>query len=389
MGTKDEKEWLRAVLEGKIKPGDTEWKKIWKEEDFARVRGVLREVGMMERGEVRFDREKMWRVIEDYRGEGKNRRRVSGAWRWVAAVIIPLCVGGAMWFLSQDAKNTPSLAQVSVLEGGGPRAMLIMARGERIDLTSVQKDTLLNKNGVRVRLDSSRGVTYEQTGGQPAKVEYNTIVVPRKGEYQLMLADGTKVYLNSESELRFPTIFTNGERRVYLKGEGYFEVATDTARPFVVEADEIDVRVLGTRFNVNAYTPGDVIRTTLVSGKVRVSDRDSGSTAVLEPGQQAEWQEGRLSTRDVDASAVTAWIDGKFYFEEGATLEEITEQLRRWYDIDFFFASENVKHFVFAGMIKKEYSANEIFSIIEKTTRVKFAVNGRVVSVSEVIKMKN
>ncbi|WP_018339314.1 FecR family protein [Butyricimonas synergistica] len=389
MSTKDEKEWLRAVLEGKIKPGDKEWKKIWKEEDFARVREVLREVGMMERGEVRFDREKMWRVIEDYRGEGKNRRRVSGAWRWVAAVIIPLCIGGAMWFLSQGAKNTTSLAQVPVLEGGGPRAMLIMAGGERIDLTSELKDTLLNNNGVRVCLDSSRRVTYERSGVVPAKVEYNTIVVPRRGEYQLALTDGTKVYLNSESELRFPTIFTNGERRVYLKGEGYFEVATDTARPFVVEADEIDVRVLGTRFNVNAYTPERMIRTTLVSGKVQVSDRQDGTSAILAPGQQAVWTEGELSTREVNAAAISAWVDGKFYFEEGATLEEISEQLRRWYDIDFFFASERVKHFVFAGVIKKEYTANEIFSIIEKTTGVKFTVNGRVVTVSEVIKMKN
>lgn len=386
MSTKDEKEWLRAVLEGKIRPGDADWKRIWKEEDFARVRGVLREVGMMERDEVRFDREKMWQVIEGYRGKGRSKRQISRVWRWVAAVILPLFMGGAMWFLSQDSKNTIPLPRVPVLEGGSPRAMLIMARGERIDLSSVGKDTLLDKEGVLIRLDTSRGVTYEQSGVLPAKVEYNTIIVPRKGEYQLTLADGTKVYLNSESELRFPTFFAGGERRVYLKGEGYFEVVTDTARPFVVEASEIDVRVLGTRFNVNAYRPGQVIRTTLVSGKVRVCDRDNGSTAVLEPSQQAEWQEGQLFTRDVDVSAVTAWIDGKFYFEEGVTFEEITEQLRRWYDIDFFFASENVKHFVFAGVIKKEYSANEIFSIIEKTTRVKFTVHGRVVTVSEVIK---
>lgn len=388
MSIKDEKEWLRAVLEGRVKPGDAEWRKIWREEDFARLRGVLREVGMMERSDVAFDREKMWRVIEGYRGEGLNRRRMAMMWRWVAAVMIPLFVSGTIWFSLREIKETP-VAQIPVLGAGKSQAVLIMAKGERIDLTSVAKDTLLDKAGVRIRLDSSRGVTYEQTGGLPVKVEYNTIVVPRKGEYQLTLADGTRIHLNSESELRFPTSFIDGERRVYLKGEGYFEVATDTARPFVVEASEIDVRVLGTRFNVNAYTPGDVIRTTLVSGKVRVSDRDNGITTVLEPGQQAEWQEGRLFIREVDASAVTAWIDGKFYFEEGATLEEITEQLKRWYDIDFFFTSENVKHFVFAGMIKKEYSANEIFSIIEKTTRVKFTVNGRVVTVSEVIKMKN
>lgn len=291
-----------------------------------------------------------------------------------------------MWFLSQGAKNTTSLAQVPVLEGGGPRAMLIMAGGERIDLTSELKDTLLNNNGVRVCLDSSRRVTYEQTGGPPAKVEYNTIFVPRKGEYQLMLADGTKVYLNSDSELRFPTLFAGGERKVYLKGEAFFEVAHDTVKPFIVEARGMDVRVLGTRFNVNAYTSERVIRTTLVSGKVQVSDRQDGTSAILAPGQQAVWEHGKISMREVDALAVAAWVDGKFYFEEGATLEDIAAQLQRWYDIDFFFSSERVKHFVFAGVIKKKYMANEIFSIIEKTTRVKFNVNGRAVIVSELNK---
>ena len=197
------------------------------------------------------------------------------------------------------------------------------------------------------------------------------------------MADGSKVYLNSESEIRYPTFFAGGERRVYLKGEAFFEVTSDTSRPFIVNVGEMDVRVLGTRFNVNAYVPERAIRTTLVSGKVRVSDREDKAAVVLEPGQQAVWKKNGLTMREVDALAVSAWVDGKFYFEEGMTLEEITEQLQRWYDIDFFFASERVKHFVFAGMIKKEYAANEIFSIIEKAARVKFTVNGRTVAVSE------
>ena len=382
MSTKDEKEWLRAVLEGRVKPGDAEWRKIWRDADFARVRGVLREVGMMERSDVVFDREKMWRVVEGYRGEGQNRRRVAMLWRWVAAVMIPLFVGGTIWFSLRETKEIP-VAQVPVLEAGSPQAVLIMAKGERINLASVQVDTLTTKGGVRVRLDSARSVTYEQGEGQPTEVEYNTIVVPRKGEYQLTLADGSRVYLNSESEIRFPTFFSGEERKVYLKGEAFFEVAPDAGKPFIVDVGEVDVRVLGTRFNVNAYTPDEVIRTTLVSGKVQVSDRKDRASTILAPGQQAVWEEGRISTKEVDAAAVSAWVDGKFYFEEGATLEEIAAQLQRWYDVDFFFASERVKRFVFAGVIKKEYTANEIFSIIEKTTRVKFTVNGRTVVVTE------
>lgn len=383
MSTKDEKEWLRAVLEGRIKPGDTEWRQIWREEDFARVRGVLREVGMMERGDTRFDKEKMWQAIEGYRGTGTNRRRTWGAWRWVAAVMLPLLVGGTLWLASRNEAEIP-VASPPVLEAGTHRAVLIMERGERIDLASVAKDTVLEKEGVRIRLDSSRGVTYERTGEQPTKAEYNTIVVPRKAEYQFVLADGTRVYMNSESELRYPTFFAGGERRVTLRGEAFFEVAADAEKPFIVEANAIDVRVLGTRFNVNAYTPDRAIRTTLVSGKVRVSDRGNQETTILSPGQQAVWRDGHLSTRTVDVSLATAWVNGKFYFEEGATLQEIAEQLERWYDISFFFSSERVKHLIFGGMIKKEYTANQIFTIIEKTTGVKFEVNGRTVTVSEV-----
>ena len=299
------------------------------------------------------------------------------------AAMLPLLLGGILWINLREKKDLLAAEVMSEIEAGTPRAVLFMEQGERIDLSLLAGDTILNKGDVRIRLDSSKSVTYEQVKGTPAKVEYNTIVVPRKGEYQLILADGSKVYLNSESRLRFPTCFEGKERRVYLEGEGYFEVARDSAKPFIVEAKEVDVRVLGTSFNVNTYVSERAIRTTLVSGKVRVGDRLTGKGEVILPGQQVVWKDGVFATKEVDTSIYTAWIDGKFYFE-GATLEEITAQLERWYDIDFFFTSDNVKHFAFAGVINKEYSGNKIFSIIEKTTQVHFNVNGRVVTVSEI-----
>ena len=382
MSTKDEKYWLQAILEGKVKPGDAEWERIWKERDFTAVRRVLREVGMWKKDELVADREKMWQVIEQYRGEGMNRRRIP-VWRWVAAVMLPLLLGGTLWMNLREKREMLVAEVVPEIEAGTPRAVLLMEQGERIDLSLFAGDTILNKGDVRIRLDSSKSVTYERVTGTPAKIEHNTIIVPRKGEYQLILADGSKVYLNSESKLRFPTRFEGKERRVYLEGEGYFEVVKDTAKPFIVEAKEVDVRVLGTSFNVSAYVSEQAVRTTLVDGKVRVGDRLTGKGEIILPGQQAEWEDGTFTTKEVDTSIYTAWINGKFYFE-GATLEEIASQLERWYDIDFFFTSENVKRFAFAGVINKEYSANKIFSIIEKTTRVRFNVNGRVVTVSEI-----
>ena len=189
------------------------------------------------------------------------------------------------------AKVTPEI------EAGTAHAVLLMGQGERIDLSMTSGDTVLNKGDVRIRFDSSKSVTYEQVVGTPAKVEYNTIIVPRKGDYQLILADGSKVYLNSESRLRFPTHFEGKERRVYLEGEGYFKVAKDTTKPFVVETKEVDERVLGTSFNVNAYASERAVRTTLVSGKVQVSNRTGKEVAVPNPGQQTVWQGGCFSTQ--------------------------------------------------------------------------------------------
>ena len=262
---------------------------------FPGVRRVLREVGMRKKDELVADREKMWRAIKQYRGEGINRRRVP-VWRWVAAAMLPLLLGGILWINLREKKDLLVAEVMLEIEAGTPRAVLFMEQGERIDLSLLAGDTILNKGDVRIRLDSSKSVTYEQ---------------------------------------------------------------------------------------VNTYVSERAIRTTLVSGKVRVGDRLTGKGEVILPGQQVVWKDGVFATKEVDTSIYTAWIDGKFYFE-GATLEEITAQLERWYDIDFFFTSDNVKHFAFAGVINKEYSANKIFSIIEKTTQVHFSVNGRVVTVSEI-----
>ena len=361
--------------------GDSSRKRLF--DEICEERNVARDLEVYER----VNKESAWEKVV-CRGNIKlqHSSRRLGWYRWVAAVMLPLLLCGTLWLSLREKKEVLVAKVTPEIEAGTAHAVLLMGQGERIDLSMTSGDTVLNKGDVRIRFDSSKSVTYEQVVGTPAKVEYNTIIVPRKGDYQLILADGSKVYLNSESRLRFPTHFEGKERRVYLEGEGYFKVAKDTTKPFVVETKEVDVRVLGTSFNVNAYASERAVRTTLVSGKVQVSNRTGKEVAVLNPGQQTVWQGGCFSTQEVDALAFTAWIDGKFYFEEGATLKKITEQLQRWYDLDFIFSSERGKQFVFAGMIKKEYTANEIFSMIEKTTRVKFNVRGRTIIVSELDK---
>lgn len=379
MSTNDEKIWLRAILEGKVKPGDEAWERIWRERDFWRVRRTLKEVGMMERGNLEFDREKMWRAIEAYRGEGRNARRRHQRWYWAAAVILPLLVVGGTLYFSWQKPKQQVVARAEVIESGSSRATLVMAGGERVDLASLT-DTLLREGEVEIRLDSSRGVTYQAKDAKVNKVEYNKIIVPRKGEYQLILADGSKVYLNSESELRFPTAFPGKERRVYLKGEGYFEVAANAEKPFIVTVGETDVRVLGTKFNIKNYQDEQSIVATLVEGTICLSI----SSLPMRPGQQSIFNKSTHENiiREVDTKLYTAWKDGRFIFKS-APLESILKQLSRWYDIYFEYEDENLKNLPFSGNVRKYEDGNIILELLKSTGRINFIQNGKIIYVKK------
>lgn len=379
MSTNDEKTWLRAILEGKVKPGDEAWERIWRERDFWRVRRTLKEVGMMERGNLEFDREKMWRAIEAYRGEGRNARRRHQRWYWAAAVILPLLVVGGTLYFSWQKPKQQVVARAEVIESGSSRATLVMAGGERVDLASLT-DTLLREGEVEIRLDSSRGVTYQAKDAKVNKVEYNKIIVPRKGEYQLILADGSKVYLNSESELRFPTAFPGKERRVYLKGEGYFEVAANAEKPFIVTVGETDVRVLGTKFNIKNYQDEQSIVATLVEGTICLSI----SSLPMRPGQQSIFNKSTHENiiREVDTKLYTAWKDGRFIFKS-APLESILKQLSRWYDIYFEYEDENLKNLPFSGNVRKYEDGNIILELLKSTGRINFIQNGKIIYVKK------
>ena len=379
MSTKDEKDWLRAILEGRVKPGDAEWERIWQDENFTGVRRVLREVGMRKKDELVADREKMWRVVKQYRGEGRNRRRVA-AWRWVAAVMLPLLLGGILWINLREKKDLLVAEVMLEIEAGTPRAVLLMEQGERIDLSLLAGDTILNKGDVRIRLDSSKSVTYERVTGTPAKIEYNTIIVPRKGEYQLILADGSKVYLNSESRLRFPTRFEGKERRVYLEGEGFFQVAKDAAKPFIVHCEKYAVRVLGTTFNISAYRNDEVSMTTLVEGRVNI---ECGNTVVaLTPGLMAAVADSKVTTREVNVESYISWTRDQFSFSE-ERLEDLLKKISRWYDVEIFFSNESVKKVRFTGAIVKFKPLDDLVRMIESTSQVRFSVKGKTIVISE------
>ncbi len=224
-------------------------------------------------------------------------------------------------------------------------------------------------------------LVYSDSAGN-TRVDTNILRVPKGGEFKLQLADGTRVYLNSATKLKYPVAFEGEERRVYLEGEAYFEVAKDAERPFFVVTDEMTARVYGTEFNVNTSSE-DGVRTVLVEGKVGVTVRGSEREYVLKPSEMAFYDRGsgKVDVREVDTDLYTLWRKGMFVFER-ESLESIMETLSAWYDVEVFFQSESAKRLHFSGHMKRYEQIDEILHAITDATGVVFTINGKTVCVS-------
>ena len=216
------------------------------------------------------------------------------------------------------------------------------------------------------------------------KPVYHTISAPVGGEYHFTLADGTMVWLNSSSRLTFPTRFTGDMREVLAEGEVYFDVRHDENKPFIVRVNDVSVRVLGTKFCISAYPENEGILTTLEQGAVQVTSGDN--YAVLKPGYQAvvDQYSGTISQRAVELSLYTSWVRGIFEYEN-MELDDIVVQLARWYDVQFTFSASEYKKRRFTGVVRKYEDLNGVLDMIEKTTNVKFIINGRNVTITSVM----
>ena len=345
-------------------------------EEFERVRRLT---------VLEADKAKMWKQVQS-RMNKNSRYRVKRYLKYAAIIVAFVLAGGTWWMVKENPEEIISveLSETSMLSPGTPKAYILFSSGQRMDLTTTEHDTMIMEKGMQVRVGSSGKISYiPGDSGSILKQEivYNTIVVPRGGEYKLELADGTLVWLNSDSELRYPVKFAGSQRDVWLKGEGYFEVSKNPEKPFRVVVDDMIVKVLGTSFNINAYKDQGNILTTLVSGKVDIQDMSGKSLVVMRTNQQVDFRHGKISVQEVDVTRFVSWIDGKFYFND-MTLENIMSQLQRWYDIEVFFVDEELKSYPFTGVIRRDFTAGQIFEIIEKTTRVKFNVRGKCVTVN-------
>ena len=256
--------------------------------------------------------------------------------------------------------------------------------GKTVVLDSTMKSSLIaHEANVRIEMDSNHLLRYSSHDSieMANDNKNNELIIPKGGEYQVVLADGTKVWLNSASRLIYPQSFMGKERRVVLSGEAFFDVTHDAERPFVVETSRMNVKVLGTRFNVNDYDDNEEVSTTLVNGSVEIVSGDQQAFRLV-PGEQAYGKENELEKREVNVRLYTSWIDGKFLFNN-TELEEIAKQISRWYDVEIFFSSESVKKVRFTGAIVKFKPLEDLVRMIESTSQVRFSVKGRTIVISE------
>lgn len=286
-------------------------------------------------------------------------RRVSMLRYWAAAAaILLLLAGGAyFWPTSQPASHIKHMTDVAP---GRQGAILVLANGSTIVLDSLQNGKVASQQGADAVLQNGR-LVYLAKGTAKDAVSYNTMKTPKGRQFQLTLPDGTKVWLNAASSVRYPTAFTGKERRVQVNGEAYFEVAQQSDRPFFVEvAGRTEIQVLGTSFNIHAYEDENYISTVLLQGAVRVTG--GGTQVVLKPGQQAQLQQQMKVLNNVNTARVMAWKNGIFDFED-VTLEEAMRELQRWYDIEVVYEN-GVPNIPFSGKVDRNVSLSGLLKLL-------------------------
>ena len=327
-----------------------------------------------------------WQKFKITTRERKRRVYVRRILTYAAVIVLPLAVVTVFLFLNRE-KNTLPIASERVVKitPGGPRAVLITADQTVHELNGVQgqreieveKGVVIKQGGANLEYDSLVAPVQE------VALAMNTLKIPRGGEFRLKLSDGTNVYLNSASELKYPVRFDEKERKVYLSGEAYFEVTKDSDRPFYVVTEEVQVRVYGTEFNVNTHQPGKV-HTVLVDGKVGIKKRGMTGEITMKPGELASFDRnaGTFEVKEVDVRQYVVWRDGYFTFEN-ESLEQILNTLSLWYDVDVFFQSESAKQLVFTGYMKRYNDISEILNAITEVVGVNFTINGKTIIVSK------
>jgi transmembrane sensor len=305
-------------------------------------------------------------------------------WRkYMVAAIVFLIVATSGFLLLQKNETNNLSEQLTAqkkeeIVPGGDKAILTLADGTNIILDSSLSGSITKQGNVTII--NLNGKLEYNASNETSQVLYNTITTPMGGQYQLELADGSKVWLNAASSLRFPTSFAGTDRTVELTGEGYFEVAHNPNMPFQVKVNDMEVQVLGTEFNINAYDNEPVIKTTLLLGRVRVKNQNKH--VFLNPGQQAilkTLHEDIKIAHNVDVDEVVAWKNAHFLFNS-TDIEAVMRQIERWYDVNVIYKNKTTE--TISGSLPRSQNISQLLKVLEATGNLEFKVNGKNIMVS-------
>jgi len=380
------------------------------EEDIAQLRTLLQEMenpGLLEEvydilPEAFFEDERPLRKAAIYQQVINDERIRDTAttlgytpwWRkpWIAVAavallaLVPFLYDNLSFFTIHDHASSEEQMQYAIVPGGD-RALIILDDGTEVNLEEIMGDTVIARNGFSIVKDGDGTIYYQYDHADALATTnmHNTVVTPKGGQYHVVLPDGTRVWLNAESKLRYPVYFSQKKREVELEGEGYFEVAKQEKNgrriPFMVKTGAQQLEVLGTTFNIQGY--GQEVTTTLIEGKVRLGLGNTSREVLLQANDQAILRAGmqQYDVRKVDPIYATAWKDGNFSFRK-ASIKDVMESVARWYDIDVVYEAA-VENSQFTGAISRFEQIDKLLQLIELTGSVHFTIEGRRVTVKE------
>lgn len=304
-------------------------------------------------------------------------------WKKIAAVIFISLSIGAYFIKRKTDPDKNTIAQTQLMHDalpGNNKAILILSSGARVVLDNTSAGVVAKQGNALVTKSKDGEISYKEASAiaDDNVIAFNTIATPKGGQYQVVLPDGSKVWLNAASSIRFPTAFTGAERHVEITGEAYFEVAKNPAMPFIVKVNREEVRVLGTHFNIMAYTDEHVLNTTLLEGSIRLTS--GKSVHILKPGNQAVLNEqGQMRViQDADVDGAVAWKNGLFQFDE-EDIQSIMRQAARWYDVDISYRGKMSTR-RFTGKIPRNVKLSELLSIF-KYAGLNFDIEGKNITV--------
>jgi len=327
----------------------------------------------------------------DFNRSGKH---VIRAWYQVgvAASLLALLSIGLYFYTNRTIDQQVALSKSEItkerviIKPGGDKAVLTLSDGSRIILEDAKKGLLANQAGVSIQKTADGEILYSFAKNEisvskklPEVVIYNKIETPFGGKYQINLPDGSKVWLNSASSLRFPALFSGNTREVELYGEAFFDVAKNPNKPFKVITKDQIVEVLGTQFNINSYSDEETFKTTLIEGSVKIIYKDK--VVLLSPGQQFQPSMKSSKVIDADTEEVTAWKNGYFLFKD-EDIRSIMRKISRWYDVEVNYA-DNIPDVGFGGNISRSKDINEVLNVLQLTNAVHFKVEGRRITVMQ------